>query len=231
MTWYAVDIFGSEVSKHWSTSALIFAPWLFSKSRELSTPRVYIREMFHFAELNCIRITSISAEPWTKQVSVAVFRKFNARFLFLIFPFFWCLAYTSSLLHADGGRDNVFKQTKVTALQIITYSHFPHFNKVCLTHNTDSGLVGGTFTLQVEFCASWNWVSTSSAVYTRQSRRYTNSQHTGTWSAAAWSPRRLCYRPAVFFRCLRFIALHSRKLKLGALFWNVLLNFSILKFV
>jgi len=24
--------------------------------------------------------------------------------------------------------------------------------------------------------------------------------HTGTWSAAAWPPRRPCYRPAVFFR-------------------------------
>ena len=24
-------------------------------------------------------------------------------------------------------------------------------------------------------------------------------RHTGTWSAAAWPPRRMCYRPAVFF--------------------------------
>jgi hypothetical protein len=32
-------------------------------------------------------------------------------------------------------------------------------------------------------------------------------QHTGTWSGTAWPPGRLCYRPAVFFQCIRLIAL------------------------
>jgi hypothetical protein len=35
--------------------------------------------------------------------------------------------------------------------------------------------------------------------------------HTGIWSAAAWPPRHLCYRPAVFFCHLRLIASHSRE--------------------
>jgi hypothetical protein len=31
-------------------------------------------------------------------------------------------------------------------------------------------------------------------------------QHTGPWPTAAWKPRRLCYRPAVFLRHLRITA-------------------------
>jgi hypothetical protein len=39
---------------------------------------------------------------------------------------------------------------------------------------------------------------------------------TGTWSAAAWPPNRLCYRSAIFFRHLRLIHFHPRKEKFGA---------------
>ena len=74
--------------KHWSASALIPAPWIFSETRELSTSRVYIREIFHFTELNCIRITSISAEPWTKQVSVAGIQKIKSTIYFFDLPVF-----------------------------------------------------------------------------------------------------------------------------------------------
>ena len=41
-----------------------------------------------------------------------------------------------------------------------------------------------------------------------------NSQYTRTWSVAAWPPRRLCYRPAVFFCHIRLTALsfpHGKK--------------------
>jgi len=40
-------------------------------------------------------------------------------------------------------------------------------------------------------------------------------QHTGTRSAAALPPHRLCYRPAVFFRRLRLIDFHSHMYNFG----------------
>jgi hypothetical protein len=49
----------------------------------------------------------------------------------------------------------------------------------------------------------WVYVWSAVCVYVREYSWNPNSQHTGTWSAAAWPPRRLCYRPAVFFQ-LRF---------------------------
>jgi hypothetical protein len=42
-------------------------------------------------------------------------------------------------------------------------------------------------------------------------------QHTGTWSADAWPPYRLCYHPEVFSLHLHLIALASLKEKLGSL--------------
>jgi hypothetical protein len=113
MTWHAVDIFRSKGRKqhfkHWSTSALTFSPWLFSESRELSTTHVYIREIFHFTELNCIRFTSISSEPWPKQFGVAVFRKSSTQFLFnlplfLIFSLHFVMYFKLKagwIMHAD----------------------------------------------------------------------------------------------------------------------------------
>jgi hypothetical protein len=46
-------------------------------------------------------------------------------------------------------------------------------------------------------------------------------QNTRTRSAATWPPLPLCYRPAVFFRHVRLIVLHSRKEKFRALFKDV----------
>ena len=42
-------------------------------------------------------------------------------------------------------------------------------------------------------------------------------QHTGTWLEAAWPPRCLCYRPAVFFRHLRAITLSYCEESFGVL--------------
>ena len=52
-----------------------------------------------------------------------------------------------------------------------------------------------------------NWVSRY--VYTRESMKSKTmkTQDTGTWSAAAWLPLRLCYRPTVFFHHLRLTVL------------------------
>jgi hypothetical protein len=48
----------------------------------------------------------------------------------------------------------------------------------------------------------------SICVYAHHSDRSTETPNTlETWSAAASPPRRLCYRPAVFFRQLRLTAL------------------------
>jgi hypothetical protein len=45
-------------------------------------------------------------------------------------------------------------------------------------------------------------------------------QHTGTWSAAAWPPHRLCYRLAVFFGHLRLTALLFLQSKIRRRFHN-----------
>jgi len=48
-------------------------------------------------------------------------------------------------------------------------------------------------------------------------------QHTGTWLEAAWPPRCLCYRPAVFFRHLRAITLSYCEESFGVLVKKMLL--------
>ena len=50
-------------------------------------------------------------------------------------------------------------------------------------------------------------------------------QHTGTWSAAAWQPRSLCYRLAVFFLNLRLLPFSFPQGKLSARFKIVTLCF------
>jgi hypothetical protein len=53
-------------------------------------------------------------------------------------------------------------------------------------------------------------------------------QHTGTWSAAAWPLRRLCYRPAVFFRHFHLAALSFRQWKIRSDLENILFFFIFL---
>ena len=48
-------------------------------------------------------------------------------------------------------------------------------------------------------------------------------QHAGTWSAPAWPPCRLCYRPAVFFRHVHLIALSFRPRHIRSALENILL--------
>jgi hypothetical protein len=69
----------------------------------------------------------------------------------------------------------------------------------------------------VEFCTSRNCIHTWSNVYVdaTESSLNPNSKNSGTWSTTAWPPCRPCYRPAVFFHYLHFIALFSRKEKFG----------------
>jgi len=52
----------------------------------------------------------------------------------------------------------------------------------------------------------YSYVLLCMCVY-KGSSLYTNSQHIGIWSVAAWRPRRLCCRLAVFFRNLHLTAL------------------------
>jgi Ca2+/Na+ antiporter len=54
-------------------------------------------------------------------------------------------------------------------------------------------------------------------------------QNTETWSSPAWSPRRLCYRPVVFFHHLRFTALSFSQEKIfGVGLNNVTFSISLL---
>jgi hypothetical protein len=74
---------------------------------------------------------------------------------------------------------------------------------------------------QVEFCPSRNSLYIRATVYlfTRESCWNPDSS-TGTWSAA-WLPRLLCYRPAVFFRRFVSLRLHYPNEKFGARLKNV----------
>jgi hypothetical protein len=55
-------------------------------------------------------------------------------------------------------------------------------------------------------------------------------QHTGTLSDAAWPPRRLCYRPVVFFRHLHPVSLSFRQRKIRRIARTLLLRlFSVWK--
>jgi len=54
-------------------------------------------------------------------------------------------------------------------------------------------------------------------------------QHCGIWSTAAWQPRRLCYRPALFFLRLRLIALLFPRWKYSTCFSNMFGSFYLFK--
>ena len=81
---------------------------------------------------------------------------------------------------------------------------------------------------QVEFCAVRNWVYSTVIYYIyiymcvcvcvcvclyKRVQLKSEVWKARMWSAAAWLPRRLCYRPAVFFRHLRLKALSFRRRK------------------
>jgi hypothetical protein len=53
-------------------------------------------------------------------------------------------------------------------------------------------------------------------------------QKTRTWSVAAWQPRRVCYRPALFFRHFRLVVLSYTQGKIRRAFQKIL--FQIFKF-
>jgi hypothetical protein len=59
------------------------------------------------------------------------------------------------------------------------------------------------------FCKSeWSMHVVSVGIYTVESSLKPKLQHAGNWSATAWPPHHLFYRPAIFFRHLRLIG-HS----------------------
>jgi hypothetical protein len=79
---------------------------------------------------------------------------------------------------------------------------------------------------RVEFCVCRNWVSIWSeiCIQRRVLLKY-RIQHNLTRSAKAWPPRHLCYRPAVFFRLLRFIPLSFTRGKIRRAFKKISLFF------
>jgi hypothetical protein len=63
-------------------------------------------------------------------------------------------------------------------------------------HKSNSAQAGNKYTYVYSYTCIHKWAQLKSKI-----------QHTGTWSAGAWPPRRLCYRSAVLFRHLRLTAL------------------------
>jgi hypothetical protein len=62
-------------------------------------------------------------------------------------------------------------------------------------------------TTQVELFISKLYMRMDNCIRIQKTSQFKSRlQHTRLWSAAAWPPRRLCYRPTVFFRLLRVTA-------------------------
>jgi len=99
-----------------------------------------------------------------------------------------------------------------------------------LAHSTE-GLGLCDTAVQVEVCSGRKWVHihTHTRTHTHAHAR-TNFQiksepnHPGTWSTAAWPPRRQCHRPAVFFRHYRLSSLPFPKYKFQNEFKSVMVS-------
>jgi hypothetical protein len=117
-----------------------------------------------------------------------------------------------------GYNDIGLYDTSSIASDILWYQLIPHSLTITLNFSVITTIIYNDTKYSVP---SWRYNRVRLYIYI-YIYIHTHTHTRGTWPAATWHPRCLCYRPAVFFRHLRLFVLSSRKEKYGACFKNVI---------
>ena len=90
-----------------------------------------------------------------------------------------------------------------TLTTLTSYTVWMHMDIKLLLHTDGSWYVHKSRT---EVATQYTYVQLYMCVFPKGVQMKSKPKHTGTWSAAVWPPRRLCYHPALFFLRLRLRA-------------------------